>query len=700
MADNKSGDEKGEAAATTTKKKVTKKKAAAKSSIFRPPPTKEELEKHKRAVRRKKLERARQAKLDGERKAERERQAKERDGMRAAEEDSRRYEEECILEKAEEGRRHQEAEEIRKLEAPTISKYEQWKRKKLAEKEWNQYTNCTRRVNPAQECDVNTFVNVWAEQASSLASDVAYAQEAEDIIEDAEMLLYDTVSLCTSAERLHETIHTLRTFSLAKVDDATANFVQHADLYTEGKDNAKVAGVSSSYGVGIWVNFSKSASAVGNLGLIDFTHSGLPVIAEVPSNLAMTNTAIRFMTTDFDALTLDTSEQLPIGNIMYYELLGLPPMPKKVKTWTLRQITAQCKQVVRLNYTPMNKSMDKVQTALMLKAQVQVPPNVLVRGEPPTLAWYSKDSWQSDGLEEVHYDAASRTLTFHTLHSAPHAIIQSRYNEFPFLWWSLKPTGYNTAVFTLSTKSFLDISIEIHDEYYQLLGPDLPELASLRSQRLPLMLLLKRLARSGVNLLLTSSGNAVNAATSHLPQQLASLKKEDAMEQRVYHQLSRLAAGFSFTRSKWNFFAGPRKAILLVSASTWGQEVQEVSGDEAGEPSAEAEADDELLPAASGDEFSDVEPPPKSAEPEQKTLLCSDKNSVLVTNSESKPEYAGTLLPNVKFHEDMHHCMLDAYPSASADAQQVWQRAQQGSTQFARAVEHLFSLLRPLSTTK
>lgn len=154
------------------------------------------------------------------------------------------------------GRRIQESEETTKWEELPIAKYEQWKRKKATERDWIQYLNCTRRVNPTKEAEVNTFISLWRDQEHlDLAATLALAQEAEDVIEtnlstclllkiiadgdyfsflDGPGLFFSLKKCITSLGQanLQKVREMLRSFSLLKVDEVTANVIQVSFLNT------------------------------------------------------------------------------------------------------------------------------------------------------------------------------------------------------------------------------------------------------------------------------------------------------------------------------------------------------------------------------------------------------------------------------------------------------------------------------------
>lgn len=108
------------------------------------------------------------------------------------------------------------------------------------------------------------------------------------------------------------------------------------------------------------------------------------------------------------------SDYLSLGGILSVELLSLPPPPKKVKGWTLRQVTGPLGTLTKLNYPPTNNSVPAVapnaavggaldsQTTVNstqvqglsanatewspLRISFLLPSNILLREELPTVA--------------------------------------------------------------------------------------------------------------------------------------------------------------------------------------------------------------------------------------------------------------------------------------------------------------------------
>lgn len=160
---------------------------------------------------------------------------------------------------------------------------------------------------------------------------------------------------------------------------------------------------------GLWINISKNP----RIKKLDFP--GISLSVEIPKHLALTSVAMRILHVTQADLNKYPSDYLSLGGILHLELLGLPPPPKKVKGWTLRQVTGPLGTLVKLNYPPTNNSVQAVvpnqavggsneaqpsnapQTQSIsnpttdwspLKVSLAFPTNILLREEVPTVAWW------------------------------------------------------------------------------------------------------------------------------------------------------------------------------------------------------------------------------------------------------------------------------------------------------------------------
>jgi cancer susceptibility candidate protein 1 len=142
--------------------------------------------------------------------------------------------------------------------------------------------------------------------------------------------------------------------------------------------------------------------------------------------------------------------------VLFLELLSLPPPPKKVKGWTLRQVTALSTSISLSSYPPssgigvetpsvtsntqpqsVSQSAAPTQQPVIpgtgglpgwppLRVSYLLPSNTIVRDKNPVVGWWDSDSktWRTEGITDVDYDAPTKTVTFKTMHVTALAIIQ------------------------------------------------------------------------------------------------------------------------------------------------------------------------------------------------------------------------------------------------------------------------------------
>ena len=168
---------------------------------------------------------------------------------------------------------------------------------------------------------------------------------------------------------------------------------------------------------------------------IDFAE--LLISTELPKSLALASIAIRAM--HFTVDTLSTGKPpaagftsfMALGGVLSLELLTLPPPTKKVKGWTLRQVTALCTTVHRQPY-PLPSSAGDANSAPMsntaqpLRVTYVVPTSVLVPDAAHQVGWFDPEAqaWKTDGVSDISFNPDSRALSFLTQRLTSLALLQ------------------------------------------------------------------------------------------------------------------------------------------------------------------------------------------------------------------------------------------------------------------------------------
>ena len=77
----------------------------------------------------------------------------------------------------------------------------------------------------------------------------------------------------------------------------------------------------------------------------------LDLTVELPKPLSLASVAVRFLIFSFDHLSNPLKDEyMALGPILSVDLCSLPAPPKRVKGWTLRQVTSLMTSVHKLQY--------------------------------------------------------------------------------------------------------------------------------------------------------------------------------------------------------------------------------------------------------------------------------------------------------------------------------------------------------------
>lgn len=249
--------------------------------------------------------------------------------------------------------------------------------------------------------------------------------------------------------------------------------------------------------------------------------------------------------------------------MLFLELLALPPPPKKVKGWTLRQITPLSNNVSRLNYPPsvglgvevnINTGTSVVPNAATLagwpplKVSYQLPSDTIVRGQVPTIGWWDAKAhlWKTSGIDEIEFDPPTKTIVFKTVHVTALAIIQHKLLDFPFDFWQIRPCGKQEAILTVRSKMKKELEIKIGEGYCRLYRSRDPELRRLEDIKFSPVELLQKLSNCGISI----RPEHANATDPSLKDAIT--PKDKIFENKLCKHISEMVPSFAFCWSKWN----------------------------------------------------------------------------------------------------------------------------------------------------
>jgi cancer susceptibility candidate protein 1 len=421
-------------------------------------------------------------------------------------------------------------------------------------KEWGAFLECSDLPDVRFEAEINTYTAIWeAESETTLEVAATMCEKAAQICVQLKALIStcEETGNTAAVPRLHDNIAMLRRLTGKKLDYISAHLCQHAEEHADAANYVNLMSRTESIDYGMWVNLARQPRTK----MVEYPD--VDVTIEIPRALALANVAIRVLHYCYDELSERPggSPFLALGGPFAVELLALPPPPKEVKQWTLRQVTGLSKDVLRLPYpippagaeafepgtiAPMGEG--AIASAPPLRVTVAEPKGVLIRGQL-RVGWWDPDqeSWREDGISEIERDEDAGKISFKTVRLTTLAFLQPRGFDFPFRSWSVTPTGENSAMFTVTTPT-RDIGIAIGEGVCSLASPDDAPLKHLIGKAMEPLQFLTALASAGINLIPQDSDFPLEELQP----------KERQFEDAVYAELGLAAAQVSLKCSKWN----------------------------------------------------------------------------------------------------------------------------------------------------
>jgi cancer susceptibility candidate protein 1 len=592
--------------------------------------------------------------LEAERQAAEDRARREREQQAAADE-AREAERQRLLE--EEARRRREEESARLeaeealMDAFTARRARALDAEAGAAREassWARYLACSPLPDPAVEHELTAWISLWTDKrewelGECMGMAEATAATADDLLRV--LALRESSHDRARCESLKAYRAELRAVTTSKIDEVTANVLQHADEYATAKNEVQLRHSTRHFKYGLWVNLARNP----RVKQVDFAELGLT--CQVTKSLAIANIAIRLMHVRFDWRTEGgDSKHVPLGGVFSYELLALPPAPKRVKQWTLRQVTELAESVSVLDY-PLQASdpTGAAATVTPVTASFTLPEDCLLKEDIPTIGWWdpARSAWRTEGISESSYSESTRVVSFLTTHLGPLAVLQNRYPDLRFERWELQPTGVDRAVFTLHITG-RDVAIELSPGGARLLTPKDKELSALQTETLPVRLLLHRLAESGIYILPSEADiRKLNGANV----------KDVNMLYKMHADMAAFGASHAFAWSRWNREGGvgARAAVFRVK------------------------------------EYLKWDAPLRLDEDEQwSTVLYRDNNDVLlISATESADAFDDVILEGEKYHLSLYNTLTSAGVSEEAE-----HRMNDSSARFTESIRLLLDSLR------
>lgn len=422
---------------------------------------------------------------------------------------------------------------------------------------------------------MNDYLNTLKEtEARPLGAEEALraAIDNESVVAETRERIFSAQSSGDAevAEHYEQKIKSFQQASSDMIDRAAAHLLQHAEDYLDEQNEVHICKEVQNFKFGMWVNLFKNP----RMKVIDFP--SLSISAEVPKSIALSSTAMRFLSLPFDEYSKrSTNDLVAVGNIFVAEILALPAAPKRTKGWVMRQVTPLLHNVQRLPY-PIPPAGATTVTAVEgggvpgAQGGDEVPPiritlpiskGIVVLDDCPKFGWWDEhgESWRTDGISDVQFDSETFSLSFNTVCLTKFALLQSRVFLMPYESWFLCPQGGKDGdklLLTLTVKNFSEsFQFEASNGQVSLLKPELPQAAEFLRKPMGPRSLLHRLQQIGLNLLpLENDAQYVEAGL-----------KSAEVETLACNDVAMLAGGFLIASSKWNRGAGETTCMYRIS---------------------------------------------------------------------------------------------------------------------------------------
>eukprot|EP00322_Chrysochromulina_rotalis_P027609 CAMPEP_0115869942 /NCGR_PEP_ID=MMETSP0287-20121206/22067_1 /TAXON_ID=412157 /ORGANISM="Chrysochromulina rotalis, Strain UIO044" /LENGTH=608 /DNA_ID=CAMNT_0003324641 /DNA_START=17 /DNA_END=1843 /DNA_ORIENTATION=- len=462
-----------------------------------------------------------------------------------------------------------------------------------ADQEWQAYLACAELPDVCAEGEVNTFIATWQEKPTGTLWSVM--PECSDAITVTRSLLLessDAFSRGGDSLKQYEWQMSLQKQIVAeidkKIDGATAEFLGRAE----------------------------------ELKMVELPD--LSVTIELPKALALASIAVRVTQYEDDVVSPYASEEakaaaslMALGGVFKIDLCQLPAPAKTIKGFTMRAINEMSTSVVQMEY-PIRGADGQIPTAAPpLRISYVLPPTVLLaEGLAPQVGWWEADmhelgegksedrgKWSTDGIDDIKFDEATRTLSFDTLHLTALTLLQPTHLELPYTKWLFEPKGPRAGELHVATQRNV-FRFALSTRGVVLKAPQIPDITDAAPMTAPVLLL--RLRSCGINLCpKDSDAEKLERVT---PKQLS-------LEEGVNASLCPLLPRYYLTGSKWNQSRGKTKCTLRYAIKP----------------------DADSMTGFDGAEEPAREDPFEVVESDWSTLLCQFRRVTVITANDETP---------------------------------------------------------------
>lgn len=413
--------------------------------------------------------------------------------------------------------------------------------------EWELYRNPNENeIMNMSESDMNTFLSLCEENMT---------QEWKELFEYVQLIQHVGQSIeskwCESLVNRNDNIQRSAEINILrcvqqiyqKLDRATANFLRFAETKLNDRSEVLVEEWTKEVSIGIWGSYADIRPIRKS---IIFERQGIQI--DVPKQILQHDAGFlfRIIRLSLDPYTptayhtpngtapgtggssptisahpptsppsssqglhstprYDTNQFTVIGDLITLDILRPPPPAYnlRAKRWILRD-----KSPIHLN---LQKS--HYPSSVSCKVLLKVPDEIMMTDDI-TLMWYDPDScsWKPDGISDFQYTESNKTAQFYVTTVGTFALVKDRSHDFPYRRWSTTPIrpplssseregGENLMRFSVMTQGSQEIVIDIIGTKVKLIRPMNKQLSDLINVEQPMGILLRALAKRGLNLL-------------------------------------------------------------------------------------------------------------------------------------------------------------------------------------------------------
>ena len=597
----------------------------------------------------------------------------------------KRREEERLLEKQGRERLMSEDQELKTFREMRQSNSSTIRAEAAKTLEWETYLKCDHSTNPLDRADVNSFISIWKEADDTnlkvLFEHIGLATKLIDQIDELRMTA-EVSQNQEDLERYSNLIVDLRGLIKQKIELITQHHLMYSDKYYTSNASTTTAtellnAESNGYQYSIWMNIAK------NPRIKDIVFTGVSI--DICKVIAMYSLAIRITHWPFQS---EAGNYALLSPVMECEFIQLPPPPKRVGTYVLRQSNAQTLQM--LPY-PLKSNNNGAQPPLVFKMKIdpeRLPENI------NNITVIKLDDLENTStlVSDVQLDLENSIVQFSCITTGVFALAIPKYIHFPFQFWEVNtPVQDTVEIFVRTALTEITITIDKNG----LCSMDTPIQFSGLSAAAALTLL----QRHGINLIAPDNISDINDTRLH--------EKPKSLEEVFVSGIADTATGFRIRCSAKNSrlaigeHEDPRIMFLARQIENYGEPITE---DEA------IEEEDQIEETAATASVHSEQPPPSATsngtiqteqtetkKPERQSkwrcIQGTEKHIFECKNTENQEETDMNMIQGTNFHQHMMPMLMDLA------SDEVKERVNKASSFIGETVKYLLTKMRVFSVT-